>query len=151
VTPNTTPQQTLDQRRARHAMRAVDDVLAKFPPTSQGTRRTPHEKAKKFGGQARKMPMRIVASGLGQALAFLRAKDYAPDLLIALADWVLGVVRPTEEVKKQLTRPDEALLKAVILGDSDFFRQATDETVLYLSWVNRFCEANNIGNETETT
>jgi CRISPR-associated protein Cmr5 len=143
------PQQTRDQQRAKHAMQVVEAVLAKFPPAVQGNKRTPHEKAKKFGGQAKKMPTRVVASGLGQALAFLKAKDYAPDLLVALGDWVLGVVKPADEVKKQLSRPDEALLKAVILGTSDFLRQATDETLAYLQWLNRFCEANDLGTETE--
>jgi CRISPR-associated protein Cmr5 len=121
-------------------MKAVEDAKAQLKP----------EEAKKFGGQARKMPTRIVASGLGQALAFLRAKDYAPKLLAALGDWVLGVVRPAEDVRKQLTRPDEALLKAVVLGDSDYLRQATDEALAYLQWLNRFCEANDLSTETET-
>ena len=51
----------------------------------------PHAKQdpKKFGGQAKKLPIRIMAAGLGQALAFLKAKDYAPGLLAELADWVL--------------------------------------------------------------
>jgi CRISPR-associated protein Cmr5 len=147
VTPNSTeqpPQQTLDQRRAKHAMQTVETILS-------GPKKLSPDKAKKFGGQARKMPTRIVASGLGQALAFLRAKDYAPDLLAALGDWVLSVVKPTDEVKKQLTKPDEALLKAVILGTSDFLRQATDEALAYLQWLNRFCEANDLSSDTENS
>lgn len=154
-TPSAPPQQTRDQQRAKHAMQAVEAVLQKFPPTVQGKKSTPHEKAKKFGGQARKMPTRIVASGLGQALAFLKAKDYAPDLLAALGEWVLSVVKPTNEVQIELTKPgtkrDEELLKAVILGTSDYLRQATDEALAYLQWLNRFCEANDLGTETENT
>jgi CRISPR-associated protein Cmr5 len=150
----TAPQQTRDQQRARHAMKTVDDVLAKFPPVAQGNKKTPHEKAKKFGGQARKLPTRIVASGLGQALAFLNAKDYAPDLLGALGEWVLSVVKPTGEVQIELTKPgtkrEEELLKAVILGTSDYLRRATDEALAYLQWLNRFCEANDLSTETES-
>jgi CRISPR-associated protein Cmr5 len=136
-------QQTRDQQRAKHAMQAVEAILT-------GPKKLAPEKAKKFGGQARKLPTRIVASGLGQALAFLKAKDYAPDLLTALGDWVLGVVKPTDDVKKLLTKPDEALLKAVILGTSDYLRQATGEALAYLQWLNRFCEANDLSSETET-
>ncbi len=143
---NTSPQQTLDQRRAKHAMLAVEAVLTKFPPRVQGNKKTPDEKAKKFGGQARKMPTRVVASGLGQALAFLKAKDYAPDLLVALGDWVL-YERP--QTPKPPRVPDDALLKAVILGTSDYLRQATDEALAYLQWLNRFCEANDLSTETE--
>ena len=49
----------------------------------------PDEVAKKFGGQAKKLPMRIIAAGMGQALAFLCGKGYAPALLTDLGDWIL--------------------------------------------------------------
>jgi CRISPR-associated protein Cmr5 len=128
-------------------MQTVDAILAKFPPVVQGNKKTPDQKAKKFGGQARKMSTRIIASGLGQALAFLKAKDYAPDLLVALGDWVL-YKRP--EIPNPPKATDADLLKAVILGTSDFLRQATDEALTYLQWLNRFCEANKLSDETES-
>ena len=135
---NTPPQQTLDQRRAKHAMQVVDEAKKQLKL----------DEAKKFGGQARKMPTRIVASGLGQALAFLKAKGYAPKLLIAVGDWVLN--RPTDGFATNRKKPaDDELLKAVILGTSDFLRQATDEALAYLQWLNRFCEANDLSTETE--
>jgi CRISPR-associated protein Cmr5 len=106
------------------------------------------EEAKKFGGQARKMPTRIVASGLGQALAFLKAKGYAPMLLIALTDWVLS--KPNDGFANNRKKPaDDELLKAVILGTADFLRQATDEALAYLQWLNRFCEANKLSDDVE--
>jgi CRISPR-associated protein Cmr5 len=128
------PAAALDQRRANHAWNAVQDVLKKC----KGDK----EKAKKFGGQARKLPMRIIASGLGQALAFLKAKDYAPDLLIALGDWVLDK-RSAPDSKAAPPR-DDTLLLAVIQGHSDFLRRATDEVLAYLLWLNRFAEAEKI-------
>jgi CRISPR-associated protein Cmr5 len=95
--------------------------------------------AKKFGGQARKLPTRIMASGLGQALAFLKAKGYAPDLLVELGDWVLDK-RSTPGSTKPKPK-DDALLQAVIGGHSDFLRRATDESLAYLQWLTRFAEA----------
>ncbi len=137
--PTNTPQ-TLDQRRAKHAMQAVKDAKDNLKL----------EDAKKFGGQARKMPTRIVASGLGQALAFLKAKGYAPKLLISLGDWVMN--KPPDGFDRPGPKPtDDALLKAVILGTSDYLRQATDEALAYLQWLNRFCEANDLSTETENT
>jgi CRISPR-associated protein Cmr5 len=123
-----TDKPTLDQRRAQHAWKAVRVVVDENK-----------EKAKKFGGQAKKLPTRIIASGLGQALAFLKAKGYAPDLLIALGDWVLD-----KRANPASTKPkpkDDTLLQAVISGTSDFLRRATDETLAYLLWLNRFAEA----------
>lgn len=122
---------TLDQRRAKHAWQAVAQVVDTYGLKS--------EKAKKFGGQAKKLPVRIMASGLGQALAFLRAKDYAPDLLMELADWVLD--KRTHEQSTTGKPGDDALLKAVVQGTSEELRRATDEVLAYLLWLNRFAEA----------
>ena len=69
---------TLEQRRAEHAWKAV-----------QAVKKANEKGFPKFHGQAKKLPVRIIASGLGQALAFLKAKKYAPDLLCELGDWIL--------------------------------------------------------------
>ena len=50
ATATTPPQQTLDQRRAKHAYDTVETFLKANLKTS--------DKAKKFGGQAKKMPTR---------------------------------------------------------------------------------------------
>jgi CRISPR-associated protein Cmr5 len=134
MSANTNPKASLDQRRAHHAWETVQGVLK----SCRGDR----EKARKFGGQARKLPTRIIASGLGQALAFLKAKDYAPDLLVALGDWVLD--KRSGPDSKAAPPRDDALLLAVIKGDADFLRRATDEVLAYLLWLNRFAEAENI-------
>jgi CRISPR-associated protein Cmr5 len=118
---------TLDQRRAKHAWEAVKRAKLKSGAHAK-------QDPKKFGGQAKKLPTRIMAAGLGQALAFLRAKDYAPGLLAELADWVL---------LKRNNRDGQPgdLLQQVVEGDSNFLRRATDETLAYLQWLNRFVEA----------
>lgn len=118
---------TLDQRRAAHAWDVVQRAKQK-----QG----PHQKQdpKKFGGQAKKLPTRIMAAGLGQALAFLKAKDYAPGLLTELTDWLALRVPPRQGQAKEL-------LERIVKGDSDFLRRATDEVLAYLLWLNRFAEA----------
>ncbi|MGB9689979.1 type III-B CRISPR module-associated protein Cmr5 [Thermogutta sp.] len=120
---------TLDQRRAEHAWQAVQAAKNK----------NDKEVFEKFHGQAKKLPVRIIASGLGQALAFLKAKKYAPDLLIALGDWVLNKRLNPDSNKP---KPDDmALLKAVVEGDAEFLRWATDEVLAYLQWLNRFADA----------
>ncbi len=121
---------TLDQRRAKHAWDAVNGVIAKHGRGAE---------AKRFGGQAKKLPTRIIASGLGQALAFLKAKDYAPDLLTALADWVLD--KRTHPDSKKPRPEDKALVLAIINGKADDLRRYTDEALAYLLWLNRFAEA----------
>lgn len=121
-----TSKPTLEQRRAKHAWEAIQRAKQVKDP-------------KKYGGQAKKLPMRIMASGLGQALAFLKAKGYAPELLVGIGDWVLDK-RANPESKKPMPQ-DDALLKAIVNGESDSLRRATDETLAYLQWLNRFAEA----------
>ena len=126
---NSDTQQTLEQRRANHAWDAVQRAKDGQDP-------------KKFGGQAKKLPMRIMAAGLGQALAFLKAKNDAPRLLEKLSDWINRCIP---------LKPDEPkdLLERIIKGDSDFLRRATDEVLAYLVWLNRFAEAERLTDEVE--
>ncbi len=125
TTSHSTP--TLDQRRANHAWNAVQQAKQK-----QGH----HEKQdpKKFGGQVKKLPTRILAAGLGQALAFLKAKDYAPGLLAEVSDWINTRIPPRQKESNDL-------LERIVQGNSDFLRRATDEVLAYLLWLNRFAEA----------
>jgi CRISPR-associated protein Cmr5 len=123
---------TLDQRRARHAWEAVQEL--------GGLKK---EQAADYAGEARKLPTRIVAAGLGQALAFLaaKAKEKKPGLRLLLRhlnDWVI-TRRPMKA-----PRPD-SLLESVVFGNSNFLRRATDETLSYLQWLNRFTEAAELG------
>lgn len=118
---------TLDQERANHAWEAVLRAQSK---TGDHQKQIP----KKFGGQAKKLPVRIMASGLGQALAFLKAKDYAPGLVAELSDWV------AQRIPTRANDPRD-LLERIVKGDSEFLRRATDEVLAYLTWLNRFAEA----------
>jgi CRISPR-associated protein Cmr5 len=129
--PATAVRKTLDQRRAQHAWDAVRKAAALKKD----------EKAR-YGIQAKKLPTRIMAAGLGQALAFLRAKNYAPDLLRAIGDWVLD--KRANEGSTKAPPADNALLTEIINRDADFLRHATDETLAYLLWLNRFAETENL-------
>lgn len=144
--------QTLDQRRANHAWEATKRVLEEYPPKTVNGKRIPHVQAKKFGGQAKKLPMRIMSAGLGQALAFLDAKDYAPDLLVTISDWVLDKRGKSNDksgppLAKQKPEFKKTLIQSIIKGDSDFLRRVTDEVQAYLVWLNRFAEAEGLKDE----
>jgi CRISPR-associated protein Cmr5 len=117
--------QTLDQKRAAHAWNVVTEVKALCDEAGR----------KQFGTQAKKLPTRIMAAGLGQALAFLEGKDYAPMLRKALTDWIADRRPP---------RPDEdrnLLVVRIIQRDADFLRFATAECLAYLQWLVRFADA----------
>lgn len=132
-TPQTNQRQTLDQRRAADAWSKIDEIFK-------------NDKFREdYTGEAHKLPVRIMASGLGQALVFLFAKQKKKPglerLLSDLSNWVLkeriidsAIVVPIQK------NPD--LLRAIVdpAADSEFLRWATDETLAYLQWINRFAE-----------
>lgn len=136
---------SIAQDRAKHAWDTVQEVS-----------KWPDKDAKDFGGQAKKLPMRIRAAGLGQALAFVRAKakpgtsdeKAGPKrLLESLSGWVLPRLQPG------ITTPadDVALLNAILSGDATFLRRATLEAMAWLEWVNRFAEAEGLGDDHDTS
>ena len=110
--------QTLSQRRAKHAWGVVEKQRG-FPDFEE------------FADQAKKLPMHILTSGLGQSLAFLRSKRKAPELLAALTSWMQDYQKGT---------PSE-LLDRITQGDSEFQRLATSESLAYLEWLVRFADA----------
>ena len=118
---------SLDQRRAKHAWEVVQRVNT-IPDKDKN-------KKVDFRRQAKRLPVQIVTSGLGQALAFLKAKDYAPDLQDAVRDWMNTRIPVTAGGS-----PD--LVERIVNGDSDFLRRATDEVLAYMQWLTRFAEAN---------
>jgi CRISPR-associated protein Cmr5 len=120
---------TLDQKRARHAWDVIQRVV-----------KEPESVRKDFGTQAKKLPARIMAAGLGQALAFLEAKGKTALLLEALAAWIH---------ERRHTAGDRRLVVRIIEGDADFLRYATAESLAYLQWLVRFAEAHNVTDATE--
>lgn len=127
-------QPTLDQRRAQHAWKAVEGAGKSQDP-------------KDFAREAKRLPVRIKTAGLGQALAFLLAKaksgkdggDHRSRLLEELGDWLL-------EKRKVFHRPNvpeknRVLVQAIVEGNANQLRRATEEALLYLQWLTRFSEA----------
>ena len=133
-----TPSATLDQQRARHAWGAIQRVSE-----------WKESKRKDYAGQAKKLPIRLMTSGLGQALAFILAKadnrdepDPCQQLHEDLTKWTL--------VHRKLPgKHPESLLKSICYGDAVFLRRATDEVLAYLEWLNRFAEAEGLTDGTE--
>jgi CRISPR-associated protein Cmr5 len=96
---------------------------------------------KGYSSLARKVPMLVLTNGLGQTLAFLKAKgkndpaDEHTVLFRHLSRWVLSQVAPSSPA----TNGD--LLQWVLQNDSAAYRRATTEALAFLTWLKRFAEA----------
>lgn len=118
---------SLEQLRAKHAWVIVTKV------------KTEGQNAKSFGMQAKKLPVRIMASGLGQAIAFLDAKKEAPALVATLNEWI-GKQSWAKDAT-HTSKVDATLIQRIIENDSEFLRMATEESLALLQWIVRFAEA----------
>ncbi len=120
-------QQTLEQQRAGKAWEAVT--------RAKGQSQSYQSKYQSLAGSA---PTYIQTNGLGQTLAFWRAKgkhratDEHEALYRDVSEWVRGQLK--------VTQPD--LLEWVMgKASTDEYRRATTETVAFLNWLKRFAEA----------
>lgn len=126
-------QRSLEQERAAAAWECVRQVAGRGSKFADG-----------YGRLARSAPADIQANGLGQTLAFLRAKgskDGQPkpndphwQLQEDLSQWVMK--------RLQCTHGKELLGWIMAEGTStDDYRRATAEAVAFLVWLKRFAEA----------
>jgi CRISPR-associated protein Cmr5 len=96
---------------------------------------------KGYSSLARKVPMLVLTNGLGQTLAFLKAKgkndpaDEHTVLFRHLSNWVLS------QVASSTPASNGDLLQWVLQNDSAAYRRATIESLAFLTWLKRFAEA----------
>jgi len=124
-------QQQTEQSRAAFAWGKIEDIEKIYPDAKE-----------KYGTLARKLPAMIQANGLGQTLAFLRAKggkdkkDAHNVIFEHFSQWVLKQLRINSE---------QDLLTWVIQQPSDAYRRATTESIAFAIWLRRFAEAKDWG------
>jgi CRISPR-associated protein Cmr5 len=119
---------TIDQRRAKSAWDNLVDVNREDDDFKKGYRNS-----------VRSAAALVMTAGLGQTLAFLRAKGATepekpekPEM--RLYEHISGWVGP------QVGATD-SLLEWIIDQEVGLYRQATTETLAYLGWLKRFAEA----------
>ena len=123
---------TLDQCRASHAWKAVEQARALKGATE-------------YAREAKRLPVRIKTSSLGQAAAFLNAKagpdkeDARAVLLTNIGNWLIAHRKLAAAPSSGIGR--DAVIKMIVNGDARLLRRATEEALLYLQWLTRFCEA----------
>jgi CRISPR-associated protein Cmr5 len=131
-------QRSLEQDRAKVAWERVASV-----------REDKRSYAKEYGSLARSAAADIQANGLGQTLAFWRAKGFKDGqpgdnehsrLFQDVSEWVMEQLRRPSGVAKAAA--DRNLLDWIMKSaETDQYRRATTEAVAFLVWLKRFAEA----------
>jgi len=116
--------QTIDQKCAENAYKAYFE-LNKLPDS---------DKDKVFGF-AKKMPMMIMASGLGNAVMFKLNDDI--DLVKYLLKWLF----PEENFDMQGDDQIKKVVSEKLLKSRDSLRINTVKALKWLEWFNRFADA----------
>jgi CRISPR-associated protein Cmr5 len=88
----------------------------------------------KYGSLARKIPTLIQTNGLGQTLAFLKAKrkDHHNEMFKHLSEWLSSRIS---------VAGTENFLSKIFVMESSTYRLATAEALAFLQWLKRFAEA----------
>lgn len=130
-------QRTLEQERASVAWKFIHDEVKKLPENIQ----------KEYGSLAKKAPADIQTNGLGQTLAFWRAKGYEngrPKDNGKNAHYQI-----IQHVTKWFADPKSLNLQASDIvhwisestTDITAYRRATTEAIAFLAWLKRFAES----------
>jgi CRISPR-associated protein Cmr5 len=138
--PTTSQQRTLEQKRAAAAWERVRWVR------DNGRSGDSKSYAKEYGQLARSAPADIQVNGLGQTLAFWRAKgskDGRPKDNGQNAHWQLQEHVSAWVLARLAPKYNGGLLDWIIAADTktDDYRRATAEAVAFLVWLKRFAEA----------
>lgn len=136
--------QTIEQERAKSAWQKIQAVIAESEKLQDKDKIENFKK--KYSGLARSMPAMVQNAGMGQALAFLRAKDKGnkgqPNKKFT-AEWLFYCHLSTwiHEQNKTQGIGESGLLEWLIQQTSEQYRQITAEIIGYLRWLKRFAEA----------
>jgi CRISPR-associated protein Cmr5 len=126
-------QRSLEQKRAEVAWKCIEQVRGKD-----------EELKKDYGSLARSAPADIQANGLGQTLAFWRAKGYERGrpkndahavLLAHVAGWL------SHSDVKILPEGKDAVEWIAQEASTEAYRRAMAEAIAFLIWLKRFAEA----------
>lgn len=131
-------QRSLEQERAKFAWSCVDNV------SKNGKNNKGKSFAKEYGQLAKSAPADIQTNGLGQTLAFWRAKGYEKGsvkngdnehahLLGDVSKWL------KEQIKWESNL--ELLNWISTEANTNDYRRATAEAMAFLQWLKRFAEA----------
>lgn len=114
---------TLGQKRAEFAFGKVNAFKEKPKATEYKSL------VKGFGSM-------IMNNGLGQSLAFLKAKkkDHHLELYKNINEWFLSDNSPIRIAK-------DDLLQEIMLTDSNNYRYLTEEALLLINWFKKFVDA----------
>ncbi|MCL6478844.1 MAG: type III-B CRISPR module-associated protein Cmr5 [Peptococcaceae bacterium] len=128
--------QTIEQRRALHALQKVEEVQKKEKASFQ----------EKYVGYVESLPAAILMNGLGQAAATLLSaakgdeNDAHRKVYDHLEDWLCRQFEQSPYYRQE-NHEEKMLMKAITTGDRWAYQKAQSEALAWLQWLKKFSVA----------
>jgi len=122
----------LEKGRAEFAYRCVEKAIEIFKDNSK--------KQKEYKSYTRKIPTMILSNGLGQTLAFIKAKSEKGNTYDLIYSQLTEYMKSAHTVRIQMPKEKNDFVEWVISCDSSKYRYITQEILAFLNWLRRFAE-----------
>ena len=120
----------LEQGRAEFAYKCVKEALGNFDDKKQG----------EYRSYSRKIPTMILTNGLGQTLAFAKAKAENGNAYELLYNQITDYLKSENTTRIKMPPDQNELVEWVISCESKEYRFITQELLAFLNWLKRFAE-----------
>jgi CRISPR-associated protein Cmr5 len=131
----------LEKGRAEFAYRCVEKAIEVFKDNSK--------KQKEYKSNTRKISTMILSNGLGQTLAFIKAKSEKGNAYDLIYSQLTEYMKSDHTVRIQMPKEKNDFVEWVISCDSSKYRYITKEILAFLNWLKRFAEGLIEGEEGE--
>jgi len=122
----------LEKGRAEFAYKCVEKAIEIFKDNSK--------KQKEYKSYTRKIPTMILSNGLGQTLAFVKAKSDKGNAYDLIYSQLTEYMKSAHTVRIQMPKEKNDFVEWVISCDSSKYRYITQEILAFLNWLRRFAE-----------
>jgi CRISPR-associated protein Cmr5 len=122
----------LEKGRAEFAYRCVEKAIEIFKDNSK--------KQKEYKSNTRKISTMILSNGLGQTLAFIKAKSEKGNAYDLIYSQLTEYMKSAHTVRIQMPKEKNDFVEWVISCDSSKYRYITKEILAFLNWLKRFAE-----------
>jgi len=121
----------LEKGRAESAYKCVEEAIEKLK-----------DKSKDYKSHVKKIPSMILSNGLGQTLAFIKAKSNSKsgDAYKLIYEQLTNYIKSECPSRIKMPQNEKELIKWVINLDSTDYRHLTEELLSFLNWLKRFSE-----------
>jgi len=121
----------LEKGRAESAYKCVEKAIKELK-----------DKSKDYKSHVKKIPSMILSNGLGQTLAFIKAKSNSKsgDAYKLIYEQLTNYLKSEYPSRIKMPQNENELIKWVINLDSTNYRHLTEELLSFLNWLKRFSE-----------